>query len=63
MLATMGRNRDFLTMDIGTLVFYMQGGISFNEAWRLSHSQRKILGKVVEKHYSEMSGKGNNRLI
>jgi hypothetical protein len=63
MLAVMSRNRDIITNDLGTLVFYMQGSISFNDSWLLSAQQRKILGKVVEKHYSEMSGKGNNKLF
>jgi hypothetical protein len=59
----MDSNRDAITRDITTLCFYMQGSISFNDAWLLSVKQRRIMSDVIDKHYSAMSGKTNNKLI
>jgi hypothetical protein len=36
------------------LSFYMQGGLSFNEAHLLSLEQRQILAKTIQKHYEAM---------
>jgi hypothetical protein len=59
MLATMKRNREIIEVDIATLVFYMSGGIDYNDAWLLTESQRLKMGKVIEKHYESMNGKKN----
>ena len=59
----MSKNKKTITSDISKLCFYMQGSVSFNDAWELSVDQRRIMSKVIEQHYSDMNGKGNNRLI
>ncbi len=63
MIETMNRNRDIITNEIATLTFYMQGGLDFNDAWLLSANQRKIMAKVIEKHYESMNGNKGSKLI
>ena len=63
MLETMDSNRKAITQEVGTLTFYMQGGLSFDDAHQLSAEQRKILGKVIEKHYSSMNPQKGGNLI
>lgn len=59
----MERNRKAIQNEIATLAFYMQGGLSYNDAFMLSAEQRMIMSKIIEKHYEAMSGKANSRLI
>lgn len=59
----MERNLKAIDNEMATLAFYMQGGLSFDDAHLLSPSQRKAMSKVIEKHYESMSGKSNSRLI
>jgi len=59
----MERNRRAIQQEMATLAFYMQGGISYNDAFLLSAEQRMVMSKVIEKHYEAMSGKANSRLI
>ena len=63
MLETMELNRKAITQEVGTLTFYMQGGLSFDDAHQLSAEQRKILSKVIEKHYSSMNPQKGGNLI
>jgi hypothetical protein len=56
MISVMERNRSTIENDISTLVFYMQGGLDYNDAWLLTLSQRKNMSSIIEKHYSAMSG-------
>jgi predicted SprT family Zn-dependent metalloprotease len=63
MLSTMDKNRKAIQHEIATLVFYMQGGIGFDEAHMLSADQRLMMSKVVEKHYSAMNPKGKSNLL
>lgn len=58
----MERNRSIIESDISTLVFYMQGGLDYNDAWMLTQKQRKSMTVVIEKHYEAMSGSKNNKL-
>lgn len=63
MLTAMERNRKAITKDLATLVFYMQGGLSFEDSHLLSNEQRSAMSKVIEKHYEAASGKNNSKLI
>ena len=63
MLEIMEKNRTAITTELVTLSFYMEGGISFNDAHYLSSEQRSIMSKVIEKHYSAMSNKKGGNLI
>lgn len=57
----MDNNRKEITHDIATLVFYMKGGISFDDAHLLSADQRQTFAKIIKKHFEAMSGnKGGN---
>lgn len=62
MFKVMERNRSVIETDISTLVFYMQGGLDYNDAWLLTTKQRKSMSTVIEKHYEAMSGNKNNKL-
>ena len=59
----MNRNRKVVNDEIATLVYYMNGGLDYNDAWLLTADQRKIMAKVVEKHYSAMNPKNGGQLI
>ena len=63
MLSVMERNRKEINTELSMLAFYMQGGLSFNDAHVLSAEQRKSMSKVIEKHYEAMNGKTGSRLI
>jgi len=60
MLNIMDSNRNAIEVEMGTLAFYMQGGLNLNHAYLLSAKQRRVLSKVIEKHYQQMSGKAGN---
>jgi len=55
LLKSMETNRNLIDHEISSLVFYMQGGVSYNDAWLLSIKQRKIMHDVIEKHYKAMN--------
>lgn len=63
MLDVMERNRKAVEGEMATLTFYMQGGLSYNDAYMLSAEQRKSMAHVIEKHYEKMSGKTDSKLI
>lgn len=63
MLDQMEKNRAIVHNDIANLIFYMQGGVDINDAYCLSIQQRKIMNKVIEKHYEKMNGTQGKRLI
>lgn len=63
MLAIMDRNRRVIENDIDTLVYYMNGGLDYNDAWLLTTSQRRSLTKVIEKHYESVSGRGKKQML
>jgi len=63
MLNSMDNNRGAIQHECAMLSFYMQGGLSFNDAFILSADQRQSLGKVVKSHYEAMNGtKGKNMM-
>jgi hypothetical protein len=63
MLATMDRNRDLIDEEVATLVYYMNGGLDWNDAWQTTAKQRKTMSKVIEKHFNAMNPKGSEKLI
>lgn len=58
----MDKNRDAVETDVATLVFYMQGGLDYNDAWLLTSAQRGRMAKIIEKHYEAMNGTKKNML-
>jgi len=63
MLDVMDRNRKIINEDIATLVYYMNGGLDYNDAWLLTVDQRKQMANIIEKHFENMNGSKNTRLI
>ena len=63
MLEKMEQNRKAITNELATLAFYMQGGLTFNDAHMLSYEQRVILSKVIEKHYEAMDPKKKGGML
>jgi hypothetical protein len=63
MLDIMNQNREIITTELATLVFYMEGGINFEDAHFLSADQRRIFSKTIEKHYSAMNSKKGGNMI
>jgi hypothetical protein len=62
MLAIMDKNRKIIEEDIATLVFYMKGGITYDDAWLLTTDQRKTMARVIERHFEKMNG-GQKELL
>lgn len=58
----MEKNRAVIETDIATLVFYMQGAVSYEDAWLLTQRQRGQMAKVVERHYEAMNPNKQNML-
>ena len=63
MIAIMERNRKAIQNELGMLAFYMQGGLGFDEAHLLTADQRRMLSRIIEKHFEASSGKSNSKLI
>ena len=64
MLRIMNRNRKVINEEIATIVYYMNGGLDFDDAWLTTAEQRKAMSKVIEKHFEAMSPKkGAGNLI
>jgi hypothetical protein len=57
MISIMDNNRKTIEQEISTLVFYMGGGLDYNDAWLLSADQREIMAKIIEKHHAQQSNK------
>lgn len=63
MIELMERNRRAIQHEIGMLAFYMQGGITYDQAHLLSAEQRRSMSKIIEKHYEAVNGKEGGKLI
>ena len=63
MLSIMDNNRQAIQQELAMLAFYMQGGLGFNEAHMLSADQRKMLSKVIQKHYESMDPKKKGGML
>jgi hypothetical protein len=63
MLSIMDNNRQAIQKELAMLAFYMQGGLSFNESYMLSSDQRKMLSKVIQKHYESMDPKKKGGML
>ena len=55
LLKGMENNRKLIETEMATLVFYMQGGLNYDDSWLLTLQQRKIMHDVIEKHYKAMN--------
>ncbi len=63
MLSIMDRNRKMIEEELATLVYYMNGGLSYSDAYMTTSNQRRIMSKVIEKHFESMAPKSGGRLI
>jgi hypothetical protein len=59
----MEKSRNSIEEEVATLVYYMNGGLSYVDAYNLSFDQMKKLSEVIEKHYERqneaIAGRGN----
>lgn len=62
MLDTLQSNRNIIETDISSLVYYMNGGLDYNDAWLLTLDQRKNFMSVIQKHFNAMNPKKGSML-
>jgi hypothetical protein len=62
MLDVLAKNRKTIEEDIATLVYYMNGGLNYNDAWLLTREQRKIMTHVIERHFKAMNPNAKQQL-
>jgi hypothetical protein len=55
MLGSMNKNVNIIEKDIASLVYYMNGGLNYNDAWLLTANQRRTMIRVIEDHYKAMN--------
>lgn len=63
MIDTMDKNRKAITKEVASLVFYMNGGLDYDDAWLLCADDRAIMADIIEKHHKAMSGNTKSNLI
>jgi hypothetical protein len=62
MLETMVKNQDLIEQDVSSLVFHMQGGLDYDDAWLLTTEQRRLMAKIIQKHYDDQNPNKKNLL-
>lgn len=62
MLSVLESNRNGIEIDINSLVYYMNGGLDYNDAWLLTLEQRKNMMNVIKRHFEAMNPKKANKL-
>ena len=62
MLDVLAKNRLIIEEDVATLVYYMNGGLNYNDAWLLTREQRKIMTHVIERHFNAMNPNAKQQL-
>jgi hypothetical protein len=62
MLSVLAKNKLVIEEDIATLVYYMNGGLNYNDAWLLTRDQRKIMTHVIERHFKAMNPDSKQQL-
>lgn len=62
MLDVLAKNRKTIEEDVATLVYYMNGGLNYNDAWLLTREQRKIMTHVIERHFKAMNPNAKQQL-
>lgn len=61
-LKVLSDNRSIIENDINTLVYYMNGGLDYNDSWLLTNDQRKKMFSIIKKHFESMNPKKANML-
>ena len=57
----MEKQRQRIEKDLAALVFYMQGGLVYKDAYNLSNEQIKHLSDAVSEHYEKQNQIFNSR--
>lgn len=61
-LTLLESNRNAIETDINSLVYYMNGGLDYNDAWLLTLEQRKNMTNVIKRHFEAMDPKKGSKL-
>ena len=61
-LDMLSKNRTIIENDINSLVYYMNGGLDYNDAWLLTLDQRRGMMNVIQKHFDAMNPKKGSML-
>jgi hypothetical protein len=59
----MEKNRSLIEQDVNTLVFYMNGGLDYNDAWLMTANQRGNMGEVIRKHHEAQNPDRKKNII
>jgi hypothetical protein len=51
----MDRDRNHIEQEIASIVYYMNGGLNFRDAYALSESQMDSLATTIKKHYEKQN--------
>lgn len=57
----MEKQRQRIEKDLAVLVFYMQGGLSYTDAYQLNNDQVKYLSDSISEHYEKQNSMMNSR--
>jgi hypothetical protein len=55
MLDTCYQNISIIEHDVNQLVFHMQGGLPYDDAFLLTSEQRRNMAKMIQKHYDDQN--------
>lgn len=55
MLRGMESDRKQLQKHVATIVYYMQGGLNYTDAWNLSMDELSVLADVFKEHYENQA--------
>ena len=64
LLGSMEAERKNIQKHVGIIVYYMQGGLNYTDAWSLSMDELGVLSDVFKEHYANqanaLTGGGKN---
>jgi hypothetical protein len=62
MLDILNKNQSLIESDIASLVFHMNGGLDFDDAYLLTADQRRMMAIMIQKHYDAQNPKKQSQL-
>jgi hypothetical protein len=62
MIATCNTNINLIEQDVNALVFHMQGGLDYDDAFLLTADQRRLMVKMIQKHYDDQNPNKKSQL-
>ena len=51
-----------IEQDVNALVFHMQGGLDYDDAFLLTAEQRSLMAKMIQKHYDDQNPNKKSQL-